>query len=70
MMRYIGPANYGLFSVAISGLINDQMTKDIQKVPILGDIPFFGRLFQDVNKTHTRDEVMIFIKVSIQKDTV
>ena len=56
--------------VAISGLINDQMTKDIQKVPILGDLPFFGQLFRNTKKTHTRDEVMIFIKVSIQKDPV
>ncbi|MDQ2798503.1 MAG: hypothetical protein M3Y13_02545 [Armatimonadota bacterium] len=54
--------------VAISGLINDQMTKDIQKVPILGDLPFFGALFRNTNTSHTRDEVLIFIKVSIQKD--
>ena len=56
--------------IAISGLINDQMTKDIQKVPILGDIPFFGQLFTNTKKSHTRDEVLIFIKVSIQKDPV
>lgn len=54
--------------VAISGLINDQMTKDIQKVPLLGDLPFFGQLFTNTRKSHTRDEVLIFIKVSIQKD--
>jgi type II secretory pathway component GspD/PulD (secretin) len=56
--------------IAISGLINDQITKDIQKVPILGDIPFFGQLFTSTRKSHTRDEVLIFIKVSIQKDPV
>ena len=54
--------------LAIGGLINDQMVKDVQKVPILGDIPFFGALFRDTKRTHTRDDVMIFIKVSIQKD--
>ena len=54
--------------IAISGLINDQVTKDIQKVPILGDLPFFGQLFRDTRKSHTRDEVLIFLKVSIQKD--
>lgn len=57
-------------TIAISGLISDQMTKDIQKVPILGDLPFFGFLFRDTKKTHTRDEVIVFLKVSIQKDTV
>ena len=54
--------------LAIGGLINDQMVKDVQKVPILGDIPFFGVLFRDTKKTHTRDQIMIFIKVSIQKE--
>ncbi len=54
--------------LAIGGLINDQMVKDVQKVPILGDIPFFGALFRDTKKTHTRDQIMIFIKVSIQKE--
>jgi len=54
--------------LAIGGLINDQIIKDVQKVPILGDIPFFGSLFRDTKRTHTRDDVMIFIKVSIQKD--
>ena len=55
--------------LAIGGLINDQVVKDVQKVPILGDIPFFGALFRDTKKTHTRDQIMIFIKVSVQKDS-
>ena len=55
-------------TIAISGLINDQITKDVFKVPILGDLPFFGFLFRDTKKSHTRDEVIIFLKVSIQKD--
>ncbi len=54
--------------LAIGGLINDQIVKDVQKVPILGDIPFFGALFRDTKKSHTRDQIMIFIKVSVQKD--
>ncbi len=55
-------------TVAIGGLINDQDVKNIQKVPILGDLPFFGALFRDTIHNHTRDEVVIYIKVSIQKD--
>lgn len=54
--------------VAIGGLISQQDVKNIQKVPILGDLPFFGNLFRDVNTTHNRDEIVIFLKVSIQKD--
>ena len=57
-------------TLVISGLINDQDIKTVQKVPLLGDIPFFGQLFRNTERQHTHDQVMIFIKVSIQKDPV
>ncbi len=57
-------------TLVISGLINDQDIKTIQKVPFLGDIPFFGQLFRNTETQHTHDQVMIFIKVSIQKEAV
>lgn len=55
-------------TIAIGGLISQQDVKSIQKVPILGDLPFFGQLFRDTQVTHNRNEVVIFIKVSIAKD--
>ena len=57
-------------TIAIGGLISDQDVKNINKVPFLGDLPFFGQLFRDTSHTHNRNEVVIFVKVSIQKDTV
>ncbi len=55
-------------TLVIGGLINDQDIKTVQKVPFLGDIPFFGQLFRNTQTQHTHDQVMIFIKVSIQKE--
>ena len=55
-------------TLVISGLINDQDVKTILKVPLLGDIPFFGQLFRNTRTQHTHDQVLIFIKVSVQKD--
>lgn len=55
-------------TLIISGLINDQDVHTIQKVPLLGDIPFFGQLFRNTHLQHTHDQVVIFLKVSIQKD--
>ena len=55
-------------TIAIGGLISQQDVKSVQKVPILGDLPFFGQLFRDTQVTHNRNEVVIFIKVSIAKD--
>lgn len=54
--------------IAIGGLINEQDVTQINKVPGLGDLPFFGSLFRDNQKSKTRDEIVIFVKVSIQKD--
>jgi type IV pilus assembly protein PilQ len=33
-------------TVIIGGLLNEESTKGVSKVPLLGDIPFFGYLFQ------------------------
>ncbi len=55
-------------TLVISGLINDQDVRSIQKVPLLGDIPFFGQLFRNTHDQHTRDQVIIFLKVTIQKE--
>lgn len=55
-------------TLVISGLINDQEVKSVSKVPLLGDVPFFGQLFRNTRTTHSHDQVVIFIKVSIQKD--
>ena len=55
-------------TLVISGLINDQDIKTVQKIPLLGDLPFFGALFRNNRTQHTHDEVIVFLKVSIQKD--
>ncbi len=55
-------------TLVISGLINDQDVKSVSKVPLLGDIPFFGQIFRNTRNTHNHDQVIIFIKVSIQKE--
>ena len=57
-------------TIAIGGLISRQDVKNINKVPFLGDLPFFGQLFRDTSITHDRTEIVIFMKVSIQKDAV
>jgi len=55
-------------TIAIGGLISEDDIKSVSKVPVLGDLPFFGQLFRDNSHTHRRNEVVIFVKVSVQKD--
>ncbi len=54
--------------VVLGGLIEDEVQDGQQKVPLLGDIPFLGRLFRsdavDVRKTN----LLIFIRPTIIRD--
>ena len=55
-------------TIGIGGLIREQDITNIQKVPLLGDIPFFGQLFRSTDKQKRKSEVVIFITSRILKD--
>ncbi len=48
-------------TVVIGGLIRDDTTNAVTKVPILGDIPFLGLLFRADRKVQVKTNLMIFI---------
>ncbi len=48
-------------TIVIGGLIEDEDTRTVQKIPILGDLPLVGKLFQDTGVTHTRNEVIVTV---------
>ena len=52
-------------TVVLGGLITDVVTKVKDKVPMLGDIPFFGRLFQSESSSKTKKNLMIFVTPTI-----
>ena len=54
--------------VVLGGLINEEVQESIQKVPILGDIPFIGHLFKSSSSKKTKKNLMIFIKPTIIRD--
>jgi type II secretory pathway component GspD/PulD (secretin) len=56
-------------TIAIGGLIQDQDIVNVNKVPILGDLPLFGQLFRDTEHNKDKTEVIFFIKTSLAKDT-
>lgn len=53
---------------AIGGLIRSDDVKDLQKVPILGDIPIIGELFKHSSTSKQKTEVVMFLKVTIMDD--
>lgn len=52
-------------TIALSGLISDNLNKNITKVPVLSKIPILGSLFQSKNYQHNKSELVIFIKPSV-----
>jgi len=48
-------------SFAIAGLLDNRVTDNLSKVPGLGDIPLFGRLFQSRSLTRTKSELLVVV---------
>ena len=48
-------------TMIIGGIIKDDKTETVHKTPILGDIPFVGRLFQRKDTRAEKTELMVFI---------
>lgn len=55
-------------TIALGGLINDDVQDTVRKVPLLGDIPILGVLFRSTTKSHIKRNLMIFIKPTILVD--
>lgn len=55
--------------IVLGGLIDDDTQETISKVPLLGSIPIFGKLFQSKSKNTVKKNLMIFIKPSIMTDS-
>lgn len=55
-------------TVAIGGIFTQDEREDIEKVPLLGDIPFLGFFFRNTTKYSKRTELLIFITPKIVTD--
>jgi len=54
--------------VVLGGLIKEDVQNSTQKVPLLGDIPFLGRLFRSDAEQLTKTNLLIFIRPTIIRD--
>ncbi len=48
-------------TLVIGGLIEDDSSREVQRIPFLGYLPLIGFLFRDTNVQHTRNELLISI---------
>lgn len=56
-------------TIVIGGLIEDEAGKIKSKVPLLGDIPILGQLFQSTNITSKKRNLMLFIRPTIMRNS-
>ena len=54
--------------MVLGGLIDEDLQENVNKVPVLGSIPIFGKLFQSSSESAVKRNLMIFIKPSIMTD--
>jgi len=48
-------------TIVIGGLVKDQLTESVEKVPLLGDIPILGAAFRNTEKDKEKTELLIFL---------
>jgi general secretion pathway protein D len=54
--------------LVLGGLIQDDVQETVTKVPLLGDIPVLGYLFQDNNTAVVKKNLMVFLRPVIMRD--
>ena len=52
-------------TVVLGGLIGETITKINDKVPMLGDLPLVGKLFQSQSSDATKENLLIFVTPTI-----
>jgi general secretion pathway protein D len=54
--------------VVLGGLVQDNVTSDVEKVPILGDIPIIGQLFRFETRRQQKTNLMVFLRPYVVRD--
>ncbi len=54
--------------VVLGGLLQDEYSGNQEKIPILGDVPFFGNLFKSEARTRKKTNLMVFLRPVIVRD--
>ena len=56
-------------TVVLGGLIDEDVQESVQKVPLLGDIPFIGHLFKSTSNSTRKRNLMVFLRATIVRDS-
>jgi general secretion pathway protein D len=54
--------------VVLGGLLQDEYSDSMQKIPVLGDVPIFGNLFKSQTRTRKKSNLMVFLRPVVVRD--
>jgi general secretion pathway protein D len=54
--------------VVLGGLLQDEYSGNQEKVPGLGDVPFFGNLFKGESRSRKKTNLMVFLRPVVVRD--
>jgi general secretion pathway protein D len=54
--------------VVLGGLVQDSVTSNTEKVPLLGDLPIIGQLFRFESRRQQKTNLMVFLRPFIVRD--
>ena len=55
-------------TVVLGGIINNSVSRTVNKIPFLGDLPIVGNLFRSTNKTDNKTELLVFLTPHVVRD--
>lgn len=55
-------------TIVLGGLVRDDVIESVSKVPLLGDVPWFGRLFKSSSQQRAKKNLMVFLRPTILRD--
>ncbi|WP_213662534.1 type IV pilus secretin PilQ [Stutzerimonas stutzeri] len=56
-------------TIVIGGVFSNTQSRSVDKVPLLGDLPFLGRLFRRDSVTEEKSELLVFLTPRIVNNT-
>ena len=54
--------------VVLGGLLQDTYAGSVEKVPLLGDLPYLGNLFKNETRSRTKTNLMVFLRPIVVRD--
>jgi type IV pilus assembly protein PilQ len=57
-------------TVVLGGIYEQTRSKDVSKIPFLGDLPYVGALFRNTTQVNKKVELLIFVTPKILKETL